>query len=578
LVLRPDRLSERLRTAGALTAPSAAGDGRRIAWAALAIAIAASFPLILHLSRGTTFSLDELDWFMTSPGLGVESALEPHSGHLVLTTRVVAKLVLEAFGSGYTPFLLLTVGAAATLAVALFAYLGRRVGPLVALAPVLVLLYFGSDAVHVATGNGFTVLGALACGVGALLALERDDRRGDAAACALLSLGVVTYTVALPFVVAVAVLVLVGGDRWRRAWVFVVPGLIYAAWLVWARSAAADPGGEVAISNALLLPSWAFQSLAATLGALVGLGYDFEGEGSARVGAGIPLALLAVAGVAWRLRRGPAPAALYATLAGLLALWLMGALSASILRVPEDPRYLYPVAVGSLLVGAWAAREVRWTRAALIGLYAVAAVGLASNLALLRERAADYRSGNEVVRAEMTGLEVAGEQVVADFDLEAATGGRSFWVFPFLMLNERGESPAELYVDAVERYGALGLSPEELRDRGDPVRQRADAVLVAALGLDLAPVGEIDARRCLEAEGEAGGEVDLELQPDSLVVLRAEGADGPLTVRRFAGEAGVEIGELRSGQPAALELPGDGLPDPWRASGPGPALLVCPLR
>ncbi len=74
-----------------------------------------------------------------------------------------------------------------------------------ALAPCLVLLVFGSDSLHVLTGNGFTVVGALGCGIGALLALERDDRGGDLGACALLCLGLATYTVALAFVAAIGV-------------------------------------------------------------------------------------------------------------------------------------------------------------------------------------------------------------------------------------------------------------------------------------------------------------------------------------------------------------------------------------
>jgi hypothetical protein len=544
----------------------------------LAAAIAVSFPLILHLARGVTFSLDELDWFMTSPGLNLERALEPHSGHLVLTTRLVSKVVLEAVGSSYVPFVLLTVTASASLALLLFVYAGRRVGPLAALPPILVLLFFGSDAVHVVTGNGFTVLLALACGVGALLALERGDRRGDVAACVLLCVGVATYTVALPFVVAIAVLVLLRGDRWRRAWIFAVPALLYAAWLVWARGAAADPGSEVAISNALLLPSWAFQSLAATLTALVGLGYEF-GEESAVAGAGPVLALVAVGALISRLRRGAVPPGLWATLAAILILWMMGALSAAILRVPTDPRYLYPVAVGVLLVAAWAAAEVRWTRGGLIALYAVAAIGLAANLNMLRERAADYRSGHEVVRAEMTGIEVAGERVDPDFDLPAATGGRSFWSFPFVLLSERGESPAELYVTATQRYGPLGFSPAELREQHESRRERADSVLVAALGLELVPTERPSAGDCLQVEeGPEQGIVHFELPAGSLAVLQPRGGEGPVAVRRFATDTGVELGELRPGQAAVLELPDDRLPEPWRASAPGASLLVCPLR
>ena len=80
------------------------------------------------------------------------------------------------FGVGYLPFQLLTVAVVVLTAGMFFAYAGRRVGKLAALAPTLVLLVFGSDSGHLLSGNGFTVIGALACGLGALLALDRDDR------------------------------------------------------------------------------------------------------------------------------------------------------------------------------------------------------------------------------------------------------------------------------------------------------------------------------------------------------------------------------------------------------------------
>jgi hypothetical protein len=544
---------------------------------ALGAAIAASFPLVIHLARGTTFSIDELDWFMTAPGLDLESALEPHNGHLVLTTRVVSKLILETLGGGYLPFLLLAVATTATLAVVLFVYASRRVGPLVALAPILVLVFFGSDTAHVATGNGFTVLFALVCGVGALLALERDDRGGDLVACALLVVGVATYTVALPFVVAAAVLVLLRGDRWRRAWIFIVPAALYGAWLLWARGAAVEPTGEVAITNALLFPSWAFQSLAAALAALVGVGYEFGGERSPAAGVGPPLALLAIGALIWRLRRRPVPAALWATLAALGTLWMLGALNQVITATPENPRYLYPVAVGVLLIAAWAVAGARWTRGALIALYAVAAMGLAVNLVLLRDGTAQLRSAHEIVRAEMGALEIAGERADPGFDPAAATEDRSFLRYPFNALADRGESPTELYVAATDRYGPVGLSPQELRERREEVRERADTVLVAALEIELAPAAAPDREDCLEAETAETG-VRFELPPGSAAVLQPRGGDGQVAVRRFADAAAVDVGALGGGEAARLELPDDGLAEPWRISAPGTSVLVCPSQ
>ncbi len=190
--------------------------------------------LIVWLGRGTTYSVDELAWFASTPGLDLGDALAPAGGHLILTSRIVYFAILEAFGSGYEIFRILTALTVLLTAVLFFVYASRRVGRIVALAPTLILLVFGSDWVHVLTGNGFTVLLAVSCGLGALLALERGDSRGDQLACALLCLGVVTYTVALAFVVGTAVTILVREDRWRRIWIVAVPVAIYTAWWFWA--------------------------------------------------------------------------------------------------------------------------------------------------------------------------------------------------------------------------------------------------------------------------------------------------------------------------------------------------------
>ena len=158
----------------------------RMAWPLFAVAAAIAAALILWWGRDRTLTADEMIWFMQTPDLDLGGALEPHVGHLILTSRLVYKAIFSIFGVGYLPFQLLTVGVVVLTAGMFFAYAGRRVGKLAALAPTLVLLVFGSDSGHLLSGNGFTVIGALACGLGALLALDRDDRTGDVIACALL--------------------------------------------------------------------------------------------------------------------------------------------------------------------------------------------------------------------------------------------------------------------------------------------------------------------------------------------------------------------------------------------------------
>ena len=126
--------------------------------------------------RGQSYSSDELVWLSQSPHLDLGGALDPYNGHLLLVTRLVYKAILETFGAGDLPFRLLTLASVVLMAALFFAYVSRRIGAAAALAPTAVLLLFGSHSGHLITGNGFTVLFSLSCGLGALLMLDRGDR------------------------------------------------------------------------------------------------------------------------------------------------------------------------------------------------------------------------------------------------------------------------------------------------------------------------------------------------------------------------------------------------------------------
>ncbi|MGH2950559.1 MAG: hypothetical protein ACRDKX_00760, partial [Solirubrobacterales bacterium] len=466
----------------------------RAAWSALGAAMAASVALVLWLGRETTFSIDELATFMDSPDLDTDGVLEPHNGHVAITARLVYKTVFETVGADYIAFRILAAGAVVLLAGLMFAYMSRRVGKLVALAPALVLLFFGTDFPHLLQGNGLAVLLSLSAGVGALLALDRRDARGDTGACALLCLGVVTYTVSLAFVVGAAASVWLRGER-RRLWVALVPAFLYAAWWLWARGEPGDAEEQIDLSNLLLIPAWAFQSLAAILGGLVGLDYDFtDAEGLDGI-AGPVLALLAVIALAWRLRHPHrVPATLWAALAVLVTLWVMGGLVANDVRTPDSTRYMYPGAVAVLLVAAEATATTRWSRTAVVAVFAVAAIGVATNIALLRDGASDLRDGHTVdARSALAGVELAGAAADPSFNPneaadEASPLRQSVVAAPFAAAAADGESPAGEYLEAADRYGTIGYSAAEVRGLDETARIRTDAFLAGALGLTLRTV------------------------------------------------------------------------------------------
>ena len=541
----------------------------RFVWPVLAAAVAASFVVILYLSRGTTLSIDELVWFIESPGLDLDAALRPHGGHLTFTARVVYGLVFEAFGPDYLPFRILVAATVALTAVLFFVYAARRVGRLVALGPTLVLLVFGSDSLHVLQGNGFTVLLALACGLGALLALEREDRAGDLLACALLCLGVLTYTVALAFVAGVALLVLADERRWSRIWIPLVPLVIYAIWWVWSLGLANSAESALILSNVLLIPATAFESLGSALSALTGLNYSFV-----TTSAGPALALLYLLALGRFASRRPVPRTFWILLAIPFVLWAMVALAKY--RSPSDPRYLFPSSIAILVVSVEAIRGMRWDRVALVALAAVTVFGVCTNLALLRDNGRQLRDFySPMVRSELAALEIAGDRADPDFEPRDAVGIQSPLFLPFAEINARGEEPTGAYLEAAAELGSPAFTPEELAAQAEPFRVRADAVLVGALGLGLRPLppGAVP-RDCRTVSAAPGGEIAFSLPPGG-ATLSPTAASQTVTVRRFADTTPVNLGLVQRGRAAALTPPADGAAVPWRVGVTGGAVGVC---
>ena len=501
-------------------------------WVAVAAAMAASLALSLWLGRGTSFSIDEIRIFGDSAHLDLQGSLHPFNGHLVVSSRLVNAAILNLFGSEYLPFRILTIASLLMTAGLFFVFAKRSVGSTAAFAPTLVLLFYGSDAPHVILGNGFGIFLALAAGLGALLALDRGDLRGDVCACLLLCLSLATYSIALPFVAGAAVLIMIGRNRWHRVWVFVVPVALYAAWLLWSRSQAGSTEGSIHLSNLLLAPNWSLNSLASVGAALLGLNYPAFGSGW-----GPAIAVAALVGLGWRLSRGNIPRWLWATMAVLATLWLMGAAAAlPPVRVPYKSEYMFPATIAVLLVAVEAARGVRLRRGGMTILYAATAISLATNIALLRDGSRKFRAATTSIRTSLTISELA-----------SAAG--------------RPPSGYANYLDAVRQFGSPAFSPATLRTQSEATRDQVDDDLAGRLGLQL-QLGSAPAAPCQSVAGGPGRPVSFELPPAG-VALKASGPAGPVLLRRFGSAFTAQVGQLPSDTWMMLRVPRDSAPDPW---------------
>jgi hypothetical protein len=285
--------------------------------------------------------------------------------------------------------------------------------------------------------------------------------------------------------------------------------------------------------------------------------------------------LIALVALGWRLRRGHVPRWLWAVLAVPATLWAIEGMAADPgFRTPATDRYIYPGTLAVLLVAAEAARGVRLGRGGVVVLYAVAAISLATNVALLRDGSNKLRARATQIRTDLTAVEVGGGRLGPRAPTSALP--RAFDTSTLLraVLRLRGQqNVATGYIEAVRQYGSPAFSLPELRAQPEPVRAHADAALADSLGLRLQPTSA-PARRCHRITGQSGGGTSFRL-PAGGVVLRTKGASAPLTLRRFGTAFTVQAGQLARGVPMMLSVPRDSAPDPWYASTSTTPLSIC---
>jgi len=549
----------------------------RIAWAALAAAMLGSGALILATAHGESFGIDEMFYLgrmvedsgriVQHHSLDLGYLLGPYNGHLQLGGKLIYEATFALFGADYSAFVVVNVLALWAAVGLIFELARRRVGPLAALAPCVVLLFLGFAREVLLWPFDVHTLAAIAFGLGAFLALEREDRLGDVLACVLLTLSVVAVALKQKLLVGMALLVLWRPDRLRRLWIFAVPAALYVAWWIWARRFHQDQSA-LSIDNLHLIPKTVFYAAAAVLGSLTGTNpVLYATYITAVTWFGKALAVLAALAVAARLARRSVPAALWAWLAVVLFYWVtMGAAA----RPPEGSRYVFFGAVGAILVGAEALRGRVGPRLAL-GVVVVALLALPANIAQLRSGAAADTLHHDagVSRAEFTALELADGRVSpeyivsADPAVAAAGGGLYIGI------------PAGAYLRSVARHGSAAFTLAELRGQPDELRTIADIALARSIGLAPQAAPGPGGRRCRVLAPAPGAESAVFPLPPGTTFFEPAGAH-PVTVgaHRFADGQSLVLEEVPAGAWRRLTVPRDAAPEPWRAVADGP-LRVC---
>lgn len=534
----------------------------RVAWAILGLACASSAAVLLYLNRGTTFFLDELVWFAdVSSYAGPSSVLEPHNSHLHGTTRAVYYVVLETVGTNYLVMRLLGVMTVLVCAVLFFVLAKRRIGSSFALGIAVLLLFYGSAWQHVLGPIGFTVIGSIAAGLGALLMLERDDRLGDISACALICLSVFTFTTGLGFLVGSAVSVLLRPDRVRRSWIFLIPLGLYGAWWIWALQ---FDQGRVTGANIDAIPEFFASSLAVVGGALTGVNVPFSRFDDAPLATvtsapasplGWIVGCLFVGFVLWRIVRRGAHPSLYVSLAVLSTYWLAAALAQPVFFETQSAavRYVYPGSIGLLLVATDAVRGIKLGRGAVMAVAAVGAFSLMVNLVFLMDGSRFLRNQySAITKANLAAYEL-GATSQPPLSQVTSQAGASDPIIPY------GPALSE-YLASVEQYGSPAYTLEQLREKPAVIRLQADLTLADLYGLTATPTQRpMDLRNC-STVNEAQ---TLKLAPGT-IYLRGRRADAEAAVSRFAPELATDALSVSAAGWSRLAIPSDGAPERWK--------------
>jgi hypothetical protein len=531
-------------------------DGAAIAAVGLGLL---AFVVLLAVTDGLTFFADEWNVILRPPEWSADSLFTPLNEHIYAGPVVVYKMLLGIAGLehpwAFRAVDLLLVGTVAGL---VFVWTRRRLGDFVALLVVAVLLFLGPAWEDLLWPAGISFLGAMAGGIAALLAVDRNTRRADAAACALLVVALCFSTLGLIFAVGVAVDVwLRGGRRLGRAYVVAIPAVLY---LVWYAAYGHDAPSQASLENLYDIPHYVLLSAASAIASLLGLtGIDADSFG-VNPQFGIPILVLGLLGAALLISRRPEVLSrqFWAVTVSALWFWALAGLNQIPGREPGASRYQLISAVFVVLIASELLRGRRLTGVWQWIVAGVAALALLSNLGALRQGEHFLRAHSEANLAGFAALDGAREaidpQLLITYDAPGNPFGAGY--------------PVAAYYGAVDRWGSPAASTPDPGEQPEAARQSADSLLAYSLGLHLEPTHAgkplVISEDCsILGPAPVAGTLAIEL-PTGGAKLRFDGTP-EVSLRRWAqDDYPVELGKAPK-SPVVLRIPVDDFDQPWIA-------------
>lgn len=525
----------------------------------LGVALATAGVATLVLASQMTFLADSWEFLINRRDPTLDTLLQPHNEHLVLIPVAITQLCLRVFGmtSAMPEYVVLTVFLLTTAGL-LYVYVKRRVGPWLALFAAVLILSLGPAWEVLLWPFELTFVGPVLFGLATLLALEREDRRGDLAACAFLVLALGFSSLAIPFLVAAAVAVLQGrrGARLGRVYVVAIPLALYVAWyLGWGH----DAETHISLHNVLASPGFVADEITIAAGSLFEFRSNPLGGPADPLWGRVVLGVLIVA-VGYRLLRKPGfSPGLWPVAAAATTSWFLTAFNDSAGRDPSASRYQYAGAIFILLILANLLADVRWSRRALIVAAVVTLASVGTSLSVLEFGRDVLRQQSVLTRADLGAIEIARRSVDPAFQMNPDVAGT-----PTLINVFAGE-----YLSAVGEYGSPAYSPAALATAPEKGRRQADVVLAKALPLTtVTRPGGYDPRsageNCVDVGGGGAASPEVPISPGLTRIELAPGPRAAFALRRFAVARHPVSTEGAPGDSVTvLRVPGDAATQPW---------------
>jgi hypothetical protein len=557
----------------------------RLALPGLVASVLASGFLLYHLTRGTSFYVDDWNFITGRRGDTVATFLAPYQGHLSVVPIAIYRLMFAAFGiSSYAPYRALVIALSLIVGLLVYDYARHRVGDFIAMLTAALILFLGPGWQDTMWAFQIAWLLALGAGIAALIMLDRRTLATDIAACALTLAAICSTSFGVAFAIGIAADIALTRRRWRDAWIPAIPLLLYAIWALHYH-----PTG-IQWSAITLVPGNLAQAFAGGSAALVGLsGATPSDPTGTALTFGVPIAVgLVIWTVRSALRRqlsGRAVALLVA-LAAFSALTTLG----RAFETPLVSRYIYPDCVLIALFCVELARGLRPSRTIQAALAVAALLAVISNVGVMRSGGAYLRQVGAQTNADLTALELARDQLppgyiathLPDYPFIAITAGSYF-------------AAARDLGTPADSVAQVARAPATARDTADQELISSGAIVLSS-GRSPAPTGgaapAVDSRtdattsragactRVLPAAAVApgaGSSAELSLGPGAFRVRTGAGT-ASIAARRF-GPTSNPLGTVGPDRSALVLVRHDAAPQPWHLQlVAGVAVEVCRLQ